>query len=87
MRAVVFDGTLHLEKNFPDPLLRDGEALIKVSLAGICNTDIEITRGYKGFNGILGHEFVGTVLACADAAWVGKRAWSQKMTTKQWFRD
>ena len=63
MRAVVFDGTLQLEKNYPDPVLRDGEALIKVSLAGICNTDIEITRGYKGFNGILGHEFVGTVLA------------------------
>ena len=73
MRAVVFDGTLQLEKNYPDPVLRDGEALIKVSLAGICNTDIEITRGYKGFNGILGHEFVGTVLACADPAWVGKR--------------
>jgi alcohol dehydrogenase len=42
-------------------------------MAGICNTDIEITRGYKGFNGILGHEFVGTVVECADAQWVGRR--------------
>lgn len=73
MRAVVFDGTLHLDPQHADPVLRDGEALIKVNLAGICNTDIEITRGYKGFNGILGHEFVGTVIACGDASWVGKR--------------
>ena len=73
MRAVVFDGTLHLDTQHADPLLRDCEALIKVALAGICNTDIEITRGYKGFNGILGHEFVGTVIACGDVSWVGKR--------------
>ncbi|MFM2031305.1 MAG: hypothetical protein RLZZ297_70 [Chloroflexota bacterium] len=73
MRAVVFDGSLRLEKNYADPVLRDGEALIRITKAGICNTDIEITRGYKGFNGILGHEFVGVVVACADESWVGKR--------------
>lgn len=73
MRAVVFDGTLRLDTAHAAPVLRDGEALIRISKAGICNTDIEITRGYKGFTGILGHEFVGTVIACADARWVGKR--------------
>jgi alcohol dehydrogenase len=40
---------------------------------GICNTDIEITRGYMGFYGVLGHEFVGTVVACDDGSWVGQR--------------
>ena len=55
------------------PTVPANEALIKIHMAGICNTDIEITRGYKGFNGILGHEFVGTVVECADAQWVGRR--------------
>lgn len=73
MRAVVFDGTLRLDPHRPDAVAPANEALIQVHLAGICNTDIEITRGYKGFNGILGHEFVGTVVACADATWLGKR--------------
>jgi len=39
----------------------DGEALVRVIKSGICNTDIEIARGYAGFNGTLGHEFVGVV--------------------------
>lgn len=37
----------------------DGEALVRVTLSGICNTDLEIARGYAGFEGTLGHEFVG----------------------------
>jgi 2-desacetyl-2-hydroxyethyl bacteriochlorophyllide A dehydrogenase len=49
------------------------EALIKVRLAGICNTDIEITRGYQQFQGILGHEFVGEVVAAPQQEWVGQR--------------
>src|SRR5919205_2129723 len=40
---------------------RAGEALVRVRLAGVCNTDLEIARGYAGFCGTLGHEFVGTV--------------------------
>ena len=73
MRAVIFDGELRLERQQPMPTVPANEALIKIHMAGICNTDIEITRGYKGFNGILGHEFVGTVVECADAQWVGRR--------------
>ncbi len=47
--------------NVPVPQPAHGEALIRVSMAGICNTDLEICNGYMGFQGILGHEFVGTV--------------------------
>lgn len=50
-----------LEGNYPMPDPVDGEALIRVLLAGICNTDLEIVRGYMGFQGVLGHEFVGVV--------------------------
>ena len=64
MHALVFrNNALALEKNYPQPDLRSGEALIRVLLAGICNTDLEITRGYLAFQGILGHEFVGIVEA------------------------
>ena len=40
---------------------REGEALVRVRVAGVCNTDLEIVRGYAGFEGTLGHEFVGEV--------------------------
>ncbi len=55
------------------PVPPPGEALIRVLMAGICNTDLEIARGYMGFQGTPGHEFVGVVEACEDPAWVGRR--------------
>ncbi|HEV7966442.1 MAG TPA: alcohol dehydrogenase catalytic domain-containing protein [Candidatus Acidoferrales bacterium] len=62
------------------PQLRPGWALVRVRLAGICNTDIEILRGYHDFHGTLGHEFVGDVVRVASAPpnskerdWVGRR--------------
>src|SRR6266550_7121989 len=62
MRALVYRGTeLALEHDYPHPAPVTGEALIRVVQVGICNTDLEITRGYMGFQGILGHEFVGVV--------------------------
>jgi alcohol dehydrogenase len=71
MRAVVFDGTLHVdERDHPAP--DAGEVVIQPRLAGVCNTDLELTRGYKDFSGVLGHEFAGTVIAGA-AEWVGRR--------------
>lgn len=73
MRAIIFDGQLRLVNDHPRPTLLPGEALIRPTLVGICNTDIEITRGYMGFQGVLGHEFVGVVADCADRAWVGRR--------------
>jgi threonine dehydrogenase-like Zn-dependent dehydrogenase len=52
-----------LDSTSPQPEPAEGEALIRVLQAGICNTDLEITRGYMAFEGILGHEFVGIVEA------------------------
>ena len=51
MQALVFDRTLEL-KDVPLPERKPGESLIRVQLAGICNTDLEITKGYMGFSGI-----------------------------------
>ena len=73
MKAIVFDEQLRIDNDYPVPRRQPGEALIRVALAGICNTDLEITRGYMGFRGILGHEFVGTVVESDDAASVGRR--------------
>jgi threonine dehydrogenase-like Zn-dependent dehydrogenase len=72
MKALRFDESLRLDLAAPVEQ-RDGEALIEVLCAGICNTDLEIVKGYAGFRGILGHEFVGRVARAADEAWVGKR--------------
>lgn len=52
---------------------RGGEALVRVTLAGVCNTDLEIARGYADYNGTLGHEFVGVVVDSPDPAQVGQR--------------
>ncbi len=75
MKAVVFDKELKLDNNYKKPEPNKGEALIRVNLAGICNTDFEITKGYMGYVGVLGHEFVGTVeeVNSEDKSLVGKR--------------
>lgn len=73
MRVVIFDGRLRFLKGFPEPEIPSGWALIRVLKAGICKTDIEITKGYKRFKGVLGHEFVGVVEQCHDPDWVQKR--------------
>lgn len=52
---------LELRQNLPIPEPPPGEALVRVLRAGICNTDLELLRGYYPYNGILGHEFVGVV--------------------------
>ncbi len=54
-------GTLRFEPDWPVPPPAEGEALVRVRLAGICNTDLEIVRGYMGYEGVPGHEFVGEV--------------------------
>ena len=61
MKAIVFDTELKYLKDFPVPEPGPNEALIKVLMAGICNTDLEIIKGYMEFKGVLGHEFVGLV--------------------------
>jgi threonine dehydrogenase-like Zn-dependent dehydrogenase len=63
MQAIVFDGRLKLSGDRPKPVPARGEALIRITMAGICNTDMEITKGYLGFRGTIGHEFTGIVEA------------------------
>jgi alcohol dehydrogenase len=73
MRALVFDDSVAL-RDVPEPTPGPGEALVALRLAGICGTDLELTRGYKGFCGTLGHEFVGEVVECpSDPQWEGRR--------------
>jgi threonine dehydrogenase-like Zn-dependent dehydrogenase len=61
MRALVIDNGLRFEKNYPTPTPPAGEALIRVLQAGVCNTDLELVKGYMNFTGVPGHEFVGVV--------------------------
>jgi threonine dehydrogenase-like Zn-dependent dehydrogenase len=72
MKAIHFDKELRCI-DLPVPSANGREALIRLLKAGICNTDLEITRGYFGFQGVLGHEFVGTVEASSNSSLVGKR--------------
>lgn len=75
MKAVVFDNELKLDTNYEKPIPKKGEALVRVTIAGICNTDFEITKGYMGYKGILGHEYVGIVeeINAEDQSLLGKR--------------
>jgi threonine dehydrogenase-like Zn-dependent dehydrogenase len=75
MKAVIFDSKLKFVDDHAVPKPLQGEVLIRVSLAGICNTDLEITKGYRGFRGVLGHEFVGIVESAngKDQSIIGKR--------------
>lgn len=73
MKALRFENN-KLNVDSVDVLSGGGEALIRVVKSGVCNTDLEIVRGYAGFSGTLGHEFVGVVEECGDAPeLVGKR--------------
>ena len=75
MKAVVFDKELKLVNDYKKPVPKAGEALVKIKLAGVCNTDAEIIKGYMGYKGILGHEFIGVVeeVNDKDKSLVGKR--------------
>ncbi|MCC7207686.1 MAG: alcohol dehydrogenase catalytic domain-containing protein, partial [Anaerolineae bacterium] len=73
MRALTFDGALRLVEDAPEPVPAPGEALIRIRAAGICQTDLEMTRGYRPFSGILGHEFVGELLEDAGSLRAGQR--------------
>ncbi len=74
MRALLLDKDLRLVEDYPTPEPAAGEALIRVSVAGICNTDLELVRGYMQFRGIPGHEFVGVVERAPGAEeWENRR--------------
>ena len=74
MRALLFNNqALSLDPRRREPELAGGDTLLRVRQAGICSTDLEIVRGYMGFNGILGHEFVADVVSSPDKNLVGQR--------------
>ena len=62
MQALHWDGQqLRLQQRYTNPSISDGFALVRVRLAGICSTDLQIFKGYMAFAGVPGHEFVGEV--------------------------
>ena len=74
MQALVLDQTLKIVEDYPTPEPPPGEALVRVSVAGICNTDLELVKGYMQFRGVPGHEFVGVVEQAPGAKeWEGRR--------------
>lgn len=74
MRAVILESNgLSYQSDRPLPELAPGEAIVRPTLVGICKTDLELVKGYMGFQGVLGHEFVGLVESCSDPQWEGKR--------------
>jgi len=72
LRALRFDGNALRLVDRPEPEPLSDCVLVRVSLAGVCNTDLEIAKGYLGFRGTLGHEFVGRV-AEGPEEWLGVR--------------
>lgn len=72
MRSVWLEDQKLSLREVPRPALA-GEALIRIRMAGICGTDLELVRGYYPFTGVPGHEFVGQVVESPDKAWIGKR--------------
>ena len=73
MLAVFLDSKQVSMRQVGVPLRPHGSALIQLRVAGICNTDLELKRGYYGFSGIPGHEFVGQVVEADTASLVGQR--------------
>lgn len=72
MKAAYFDGrNLSYRDDYPRP--EHAESLVRVSLAGICGTDLEMLDGYMNYSGVLGHEFVGVVEESRNAGLIGRR--------------
>jgi threonine dehydrogenase-like Zn-dependent dehydrogenase len=59
MRALVLDDQVNVVSGRPAPTPADGEVMVQVTRAGVCETDLQLIKGYMGFRGVLGHEFVG----------------------------
>ena len=73
MQAIYLENNELSMRDVARPEPNAGEALIRVSLIGVCSTDLELVKGYYPYTGVLGHEFVGVVEACGDESWLGRR--------------
>ena len=74
MRALFLDdGDIQFLTDCPRPERQPGYSLVRVLLAGICSTDLELVRGYAGFRGVIGHEFVGIVEESDSTDLIGRR--------------
>jgi threonine dehydrogenase-like Zn-dependent dehydrogenase len=73
VRALVFQGGRAAVEDMARPRPKAGFALVRVTLSGICNTDLELKRGYHGFSGVPGHEFIGVVEGPASSPRLGRR--------------
>jgi len=73
MLALLCANPPRLDLDYPEPRRAPGEVLLGLRLAGICDTDLQLARGYMGYRGVLGHEFVGEVLEAEQSALIGKR--------------
>jgi threonine dehydrogenase-like Zn-dependent dehydrogenase len=73
MRAIVIDNGVALRRDYPQPAKTLDESVVRVRMAGICGTDLELAKGYMGFRGIPGHEFIGEVVDTANPALLGRR--------------
>jgi alcohol dehydrogenase len=73
MRAITYDGTLKYVDDYPDPAPDQDNALIRVTYAGVCDTDVQMAQGYMDFAGVLGHEFVGVVVGPLGNELLGQR--------------
>ena len=73
MRALLLDPQPLVRRDYPYPAPVPGESIVRVRLAGICGTDLELARGYMSFAGVPGHEFLGEVVDTRSRALVAKR--------------
>ncbi len=72
MKALWLENNQISLRDIPQPN-QPNEALIKIRMAGICSTDLELVKGYYPYAGVLGHEFVGEVVQAPEKSWLGQR--------------
>lgn len=73
MHALLLNSEPILRRDYPDPAAVSGESIVRVRMAGICGTDLELTHGYMSYRGVPGHEFVGEVVDTRTGALAGRR--------------
>jgi alcohol dehydrogenase len=73
MLALLLNGSPKVVEDYPEPKRLPGEALLRMRLGGICDTDLQLARGYMNYRGVLGHEVVAEVIDADDSELIGWR--------------